>query len=71
MNTIDAQQATKYSWQFGPYERDPRTCKHRSNNWPHNDTWAVFKCVGERDLCLCRECGEIREFRCNFDEEYN
>lgn len=60
----------KWSWQFGPYEKDEATCNHRDDHWPHNDTFAIFKCDGETDEALCCECGQRRTFRCNFDEEF-
>lgn len=65
-----ATEVVKYSWQFGPYVRPATRCNHRQDTWPHNDAWAVAQCDGERDTCVCRECGAVREFRCDLDEEY-
>lgn len=60
----------KYSWQFGPFEKDPKVCNHEQDTRPYNDTFSVFKCDGEQDSCICIDCGTIKTFHCNFDEEY-
>jgi hypothetical protein len=63
----DQQQAVvKYSWQFGPYLKAESACNHREEHWLHNDSYRVFSCDGERDECICDQCGRLRSFRCDW-----
>lgn len=67
---MSEQKVVEYSWQFGPFPCDPTSCNHRESIFPYNDEFSVFRCDGNIDECLCRRCGTVKKFRCNFDEEF-
>lgn len=59
----------KYRWQMGPFRKSPRECSHRSEIYPHSDLWQPFYCDGDRDKCLCPDCGAVHEHACSFDDD--
>jgi hypothetical protein len=32
--------------------------------------WRIVECNGDKDIKQCDRCGERREIRCTFDEDY-
>jgi hypothetical protein len=46
--------------------RDPSKCRDK-----HNGVWRTVKCTGDIDVIECSQCGEQREAKGDFDDEYS
>ncbi len=46
--------------------------KEKPENCPTGDhaLWRTIYCNGDRDVVECSRCGQQKEVRCNFDDEY-